>query len=96
MKGGYNGIPSDLEAQYKESVAKNGLYTIRVSSNPYSPSDSYVMGSVPICELFTYGFREEIMLHFNSDNSRVVGMEYTATRTPMSRSCDASKVQKKL
>jgi hypothetical protein len=73
-------------------VSKKGLYTIRVSSDPYDPAGAYVMASVPICELFKYGFREEIILHFNSDNSNVVGLEYTATPTPMVRTCDAEKV----
>jgi len=92
IKDGYNGVPAELESSFKEAVRINGLYTIRVSSDPYNPTSAFVIASVPVCELFKYGFREEIMIHLNGDNSKVVGLDYSATPTPMVRTCDAEKV----
>jgi len=96
-----NGFSEQDISDMKSLLASNDLYRIRIRSKVQDKSKEatpvYVSAAVPACDLQKGGFKEEINLHMELDNS-IVGVVYSSSRAPsaIARACDPEKVPKDL
>eukprot|EP01041_Mallomonas_annulata_P007947 gene7947-16275_t len=91
MNGVINGVSlSDLQ-DFKALLKENGLYRIRMHSKPGDDSSPFIYAAIPACELQKSGFREEITVHFDKNDS-IIGLEYSSPVIALPRPCDPEKV----
>lgn len=89
---GINTIPQALGDSFKALVRANGLYTIRITADLFNATGPFLYASLPVCDLFKSGFREDLVLYLDHSDMRVIGLDYSAAPSPMPRTCDAEKV----
>lgn len=89
-----NGIFSSNINDFKNLLSKNDLYRIRLRSSLNSSSCfSYVTAAIPSCELQKSGFKEDILLYLDVNNSNVIGITYSSPVIALQRPCDATKIK---
>jgi len=85
-----NGIyDNDIEG-FKTLLNNNGYYRIRVKSS--SSSSSYITAAIPSCELQKSGFKEDIIIHIDS-NDNIASLVYSSPVAALSKQCDSSKIK---
>jgi hypothetical protein len=85
-----NGIyDNDIEG-FKTLLNNNGYYRIRVKSSP--SSSSYITAAIPSCELQKSGFKEDIIIHIDS-NDNIASLVYSSPVAALSKQCDSSKIK---
>lgn len=88
---GVNGVAEADLVKFKGLLQSNGLYRIRVHSNPGNNSSPFVMAALPACELQRSGFKEEIIIHFD-EFENIISLEYSSPVIALPRPCDAKKI----
>lgn len=86
-----NGISTNQVPEFKNLLSNNGLYRIQVVSKLENGESSSVSAAIPVCDLQQSGFKEDIVLHLDS-NDNVISISYSSPVMAISQPCNANKV----
>ena len=86
-----NGISTSQIPEFKSMLSSNGLYRIQIVSKSENGATSSVSSAIPVCDLQQSGFKEDIILHLDS-NDNVISVSYSSPVMAISQPCNANKV----
>mmetsp|Transcript_1916 Transcript_1916/g.4461 ORF Transcript_1916/g.4461 Transcript_1916/m.4461 type:complete len:244 (+) Transcript_1916:152-883(+) len=90
-----NGVFGEDMQVIREMLEKNELYTIRIKSQVGNVSSEPVITSLPMCELQKSGFKEDIVVYLDREQT-IHGVSYSSPAGTISRECDPTKLRDSL
>ena len=90
-------ISAESIETFKELLGQNGLYKIRMKTDPSNSTSPYVQTSIPSCRLQNSAFKEDLALHFASEgipsSTILMGLVYSSpVMAGIARSCNPQKI----
>lgn len=87
-----NMISLDQLPEFRSLLTNKDIYRIKVLSHFGDGSTTSVSAAIPACDLQQSGFKEDIVLHLDSDD-KVMSVSYSSPKMAISQPCNANKVK---